>query len=181
MREHESDGLPETLTRAVDHLRREELPSVAWRAELLKRASMRPPSPRRVTLSIPWAIAAGVLCAALGGATALVVVRHRAVTPIVVAGSEAQGAPTLPVRFSVVAPNAASVSIVGDFNRWDPVALPMRRSGDGRTWQVEVRLPVGLYAYAFMIDGRLAADPSAPHAATDDFGTTNSMLMVRGS
>jgi hypothetical protein len=181
MREHEPDDLPETLTQAVDLLRREEVPTAEWRAELLRRASVRARAPRRVTLSLPWAIAAGVLCAALGGAASLAVTRHATDAPFVAARGEAGAASMLPVRFSVVAPNAASVSIVGDFNRWDPAALPMRRSADGRTWQVEVRLPLGLYAYAFMIDGRLASDPSAPHAAADDFGTPNSMLMVRGS
>ena len=79
------------------------------------------------------------------------------------------------------APNAARVSIVGDFNHWNPTTLPMKRSADGRLWEVEVRLPLGRYSYAFMIDGRIAADPSAPSGAGDDFGTPNSVLMVRGS
>ena len=178
MPNRESDRLPETLARAVDLLRQEEAPRAEWRAELLRRAATKRRSARRVTLTVPWAIAAGVLCALLGGAAAIGVVRHDVGAPRTQVA--ARGAP-LPVTFSVVAPNAASVSIVGDFNRWNPASLPMHRSADGRTWQVEVRLPLGLYAYAFMIDGRLAPDPAAPHAAADDFGTPNSMLVVRGS
>jgi len=187
MRDHEPDRLPESLALAVDLMRQEEVPSAEWRDELLRRASAEPRLMRRVTLSVPWAIAAGVLCAALGGAAVVGVTRYSAgaasaarVADGVAASTTANGM-MLPVTFSVVAPNAASVSIVGDFNRWNPAALPMRRSPDGRTWQVEVRLPLGLYAYAFMIDGRLAPDPAAPHAAADDFGTPNSMLVVRGS
>lgn len=190
MRDREPDRLPESLVRAVDLLRQEEAPSAEWRGELLRRTVAEGTGARGVTLSVPWAIAAGVVCAALGGAAAIGVVRYGAGASSGASGASiannagvtnAAGGTILPVTFSVVAPNAASVSIVGDFNRWDPRALPMRRSADGRTWQVEVRLPLGLYAYAFMIDGRLAPDPAAPHAAADDFGTPNSMVVVRGS
>jgi 1,4-alpha-glucan branching enzyme len=87
----------------------------------------------------------------------------------------------LPVRFSLDAPAATTVSIVGDFNGWDPVALPMRRSADGMRWEVDVVLPPGRYSYAFVVDGRLSPDPRAPRAASDDFGIPNSILMVRGS
>jgi serine protease AprX len=87
----------------------------------------------------------------------------------------------LPVRFSFVAPSAARVSLVGDFNRWDPIALPLRRGGDGRTWEVEVRLPPGRYSYSFVVDGRLARDPAAPQDAADDYGSANSVLLLRGS
>ena len=31
------------------------------------------------------------------------------------------------VRFTVWAPHAASVSVVGDFNAWDPMATPLSR------------------------------------------------------
>lgn len=98
-----------------------------------------------------------------------------------IAAVETLGGPTVPVRFSLVAPNATMVSIVGDFNRWNPRALPMRRSPDGRIWEIEVRLPLGRYDYAFMIDGRLSPDPAAPRDVNDDFGAPNSIVMVRGS
>jgi len=192
MRDHEPDRLPDSLARAVELMRQEEAPSAKWRGELLRRAAAERSSAqwnaaRRVTLSVPWAIAAGLLCAVVGGAAAFGVVRYgvsdRGAARLANNSnvSDAGGGTMLPVTFSVVAPNAASVSIVGDFNRWNPTALPMRRSADGRTWQLEVRLPLGLYAYAFMIDGRLSPDPAAPHTAADDFGTPNSMVVVRGS
>jgi hypothetical protein len=48
-------------------------------------------------------------------------------------------------------------------------------------WEVEVRLPLGRYNYAFLVDGRLARDPGAPSTTDDGFGTPNSVLMVQGS
>ncbi|MDF1521892.1 MAG: isoamylase early set domain-containing protein [Trueperaceae bacterium] len=38
------------------------------------------------------------------------------------------------------APDVSHVSVVGDFNGWDPHALPMKRLKDGR-FQASVRLP----------------------------------------
>jgi hypothetical protein len=32
-----------------------------------------------------------------------------------------------------------------------------------------------------MVDGRLARDPAAPQDVSDDYGSPNSVLMVRGS
>jgi 1,4-alpha-glucan branching enzyme len=121
-----------------------------------------------------------------GAAATLAVVRARGmeqrslasappVAPLTVAAG------VLPVRFSLDAPAATTVSIVGDFNGWNPVALPMRRSADGARWEVDLVLPPGRYSYAFVVDGRLSPDPRAPRAASDDFGMPNSVLMVRGS
>ncbi|MGH7581863.1 MAG: isoamylase early set domain-containing protein [Gemmatimonadales bacterium] len=84
----------------------------------------------------------------------------------------------LPVRFTLVAPNAMHVTLVGDFNAWNPGALPLRRLSDGHTWEVQVRLDQGRYAYAFVVDGRVARDPSAPEGGGDDYGTANSILLV---
>jgi hypothetical protein len=177
----DDDRLPTPLADALPMLR--ELPELRaeWRAEVLREAAMPAPV-RRVSLSVPWAIAAGLVCAMAGGGAALLATRDRA--PTAATASTQTAAPssaTLPVRFSVVAPKAARVSIVGDFNHWNPTTLPMRRSADGRTWEVEVRLPVGRYSYAFLIDGSLALDPTAPRGSGDDFGEPNSVLMVRGS
>jgi 1,4-alpha-glucan branching enzyme len=117
-----------------------------------------------------------------GGGVAMVVSRARATaSPTAIAAASPLLTTVLPVRFSVVAPRAAQVSIVGDFNHWNPTTLPMRRSADGQTWEVEVKLPVGRYSYAFLIDGAFAPDPAAPRGSGDDFGTPNSVLMVRGS
>lgn len=84
------------------------------------------------------------------------------------------------VQFVVVAPGAASVSLVGDFNDWDARLTPMRADRDGRLWTVTIPLPSGRHRYAFLVNGaRWLADPSAPRAP-DDFGTPSSVVTVGG-
>ncbi|MDQ3998350.1 MAG: isoamylase early set domain-containing protein [Gemmatimonadota bacterium] len=86
------------------------------------------------------------------------------------------------VKFVLVAPQAARVSLVGDFNRWDPAATPMERTPTGGTWSVVVPLSAGRHEYAFVVDGKQwLPDPSAPLAPVDGFGAPNSVVLVRGS
>jgi 1,4-alpha-glucan branching enzyme len=71
--------------------------------------------------------------------------------------------------FAVWAPNARSVSVVGDFNSWDGRLHPMRSLGSSGIWELFVPgVPAGT-GYKFEIhaqDGRLLlkADPVAFHA-----------------
>jgi len=68
------------------------------------------------------------------------------------------------VRFTVWAPNAKNVSVVGDFNDWDKEAHPMQKLGDTGIWQLFIpNLSQGdIYKYQIeAIDGQvlLKADP----------------------
>jgi len=83
------------------------------------------------------------------------------------------------VTFVFRAPGASRVSLVGDFNGWDPDATPLRRATLSDTWIAQVPLEGGLHAYAFVIDGSdWAADPSAPLAPVASFGRRNSLVVV---
>ena len=86
-------------------------------------------------------------------------------------------------EFVVVAPRAASVSLVGDFNDWDAARTPMRPSPrGGPLWTAVVPLAPGRYRYAFLVDGsRWLADPAAPRARDDEFGAPSSVVTVGGS
>ena len=84
------------------------------------------------------------------------------------------------VKFVLVAPQAARVAVVGDFNRWDVAATPMTTHGADGTWTVYVPLEPGLHTYSFVVDGtHFVADPSAPVAPGDDFGHRSSVVFVR--
>ena len=84
------------------------------------------------------------------------------------------------MQFVLVAPNAHSVALVGDFNDWNVSATQLsRQSGDG-VWWVTVPLQPGRYRYAFVVDGTLwRPDPNAP-SADDEFGRRNSVVTVGG-
>jgi 1,4-alpha-glucan branching enzyme len=84
------------------------------------------------------------------------------------------------VTFLLSAPQARSVALAGDFNDWDASRVLMRREASG-LWTVDVPLTPGRYRYVFVVDGRrFVADPAAPRAAGDDFGTPTSVVTVGG-
>lgn len=98
-------------------------------------------------------------------------------TPVVPAGSRAAH-----VKFVLVAPQASQVTVVGDFNDWNPAAHPMERTPTGGTWTVTVPLEAGRHEYSFVVDGKhWMPDPAAPLAPDDGFGVANSVLLVSGS
>lgn len=83
------------------------------------------------------------------------------------------------VTFAFRAPGATHVSLVGDFNGWDPEVTPLRRAATGEVWTVDLPLPRGLHAYAFIVDGAdWSVDPSAPLAPERTFGRRNALLVV---
>jgi hypothetical protein len=85
------------------------------------------------------------------------------------------------VTFVLVAPSAARVSVVGDFNQWSAAATPMTRIGNSNAWSVTVPIAAGRHLYSFLAVGpdgeRWIADPYAP-AADDGFGRVNSIVFV---
>ena len=85
--------------------------------------------------------------------------------------------------FVIVAPRAATVSLVGDFNDWDAARTPMQRARRaGSVWTAVIPLSPGRYRYAFLVDGvSWLADPAAPAARDDEFGTASSVVTVGGS
>jgi Glycogen recognition site of AMP-activated protein kinase len=82
------------------------------------------------------------------------------------------------VRFVFVDSGAASVELVGDFNKWTRGATSLERSGAPGVWSVSVALTPGRHEYAFIINGsRWVADPLAVKSS-DDFGTESSVIRV---
>lgn len=123
------------------------------------------------------------LLATAAGLAGLVVTGQFLLRPAVepassVASSEANNRLT---QFVLVAPEAAAVTLVGDFNDWNVGATPLVRSvGDG-VWSVTVPLAPGRYRYAFVVNGTVwRGDPEAP-GLEDDFGQPNSVVTIGGA
>jgi hypothetical protein len=86
----------------------------------------------------------------------------------------------VPVAMAFELANAKSVSVVGDFNGWDPTVTPMQRIGKDGPWSATVLAKPGRHTYAYMVDGTtLVADPRAPRAKSTDFEGDASVMMVR--
>jgi anti-sigma factor RsiW len=80
-----------------------------------------------------------------------------------------------------VAPGAASVAVVGDFNGWDPRRNPMVRGAEREAWRTRLVLPPGVYQYNFVVDGTVwEKDPQAKNYLADGFGGQNSVIVVDG-
>lgn len=84
------------------------------------------------------------------------------------------------VRFVFADPSAESVSVAGDFSRWEPIPLSRRERGeDQRLWSGLVAVPRGEHRYMFVVDGdRWVTDPLATAVRDDGFGNRNAILSL---
>ena len=153
----------ETVERVIQQLRRPVLIDPGLDARVMREIARAPHQKRRVRPVWPLLVAAAVLAT-------LLIARpwNRSAT------SQADA-----LQFVLVAPQAASVTLVGDFNDWDPARSPMQTAHG--VWATVVRLTPGRYRYAFLVNGvEWRADPSAPAAKDDEFGTPSSVVTVGG-
>jgi 1,4-alpha-glucan branching enzyme len=80
--------------------------------------------------------------------------------------------------FSLVAPKAVEVMLVGDFTDWQAKPLIMdRMKPRSRTFAAAVTLAPGTYQYKFIVDGEWIEDPKA-ESVPNLFGTQNSVITV---
>jgi len=69
------------------------------------------------------------------------------------------------------------VSVVGDFNGWDPYANPMLQGEPGQR-TASVALAPGSYAFRYLSDGRFFDDPDADSFVDNGHGDANSVLDI---
>ena len=80
-------------------------------------------------------------------------------------------------NFICQAPQAKQVSLVGDFNHWNPRTNPMEQGVD-HAWTTRVELKHGHHRYAYKVDGELVLDPQAMGITRDDQGQRVSLIAV---
>ena len=81
------------------------------------------------------------------------------------------------VDFFCRAPQAKSVSLIGDFNEWQPTAHPMTRMPDGG-WVIRMELPHGHHQYLFLVDGVPTLDPNAMGKVHNERNETVSLIAI---
>ena len=81
------------------------------------------------------------------------------------------------VTFSLKVPRATKVSLVGNFNNWDPGAHPMKKGKQGM-WTKIVMLSPGEYEYKFIVNGAWWTDPLNELTCPNPFGTRNSIITI---
>jgi 1,4-alpha-glucan branching enzyme len=82
------------------------------------------------------------------------------------------------VLFRTYRPSARIISVVGDFNGWNPENDLMRRGDDG-IWRLEKRIASGTYRYKFIIDGEWLPDTFNPESGSDNTGDICSILKIK--
>jgi hypothetical protein len=179
----------ETLERVIETLKQPVTIDAALDTRVMSAIEQLPPvttaaSQRLSLFARRWTIrvspiggiAAAAAIAAVVVSAALLTRRGEPAPVPAAAGNSASA-----TQFVLVAPDAKSVALVGDFNDWSLSATRLvRQAGDG-VWWVTMKLPPGRYRYAFVVDGKTwRGDPNSP-AAADDFGRPNSVVTIGGA
>lgn len=74
-----------------------------------------------------------------------------------------------------------SVSIVGDFNKWDSVAHPLNKTEDGH-WQTVIELEEGkFYQFRYLINGQDGYTDAGGEVCANPFESDNNVLTVSAS
>ena len=81
------------------------------------------------------------------------------------------------VTFTLMAPGAEAVFLVGDFNNWNEKKQPMKKDQSGR-WKKDVIVPPGRYEYKYLVDGEWKIDRANNEVIQNRFGTMNNVILV---
>lgn len=80
-------------------------------------------------------------------------------------------------HFRFELPGAATVAVIGDFNRWNEERGALRRTDDG-AFEGSFEVSPGRHAYVLMVDGEPRRPPGARRYAPDGFGGENAVFIV---
>lgn len=84
---------------------------------------------------------------------------------------------TKKIQFALQAADAKKVSLVGEFNKWNPDADPMDKDGNG-TWTKTKMFSAGDFEYKFWVDGQWVADPNNLRVCRNCYGTLNNIVKI---
>jgi 1,4-alpha-glucan branching enzyme len=79
--------------------------------------------------------------------------------------------------FSIAAPTALSVQLVGDFTGWQERPINLRKGPDG-IWRGSVELKPGTHHYRFLVDGQWCDDPECHLHVPNPYGSQDAVRQV---
>lgn len=79
--------------------------------------------------------------------------------------------------FSITAPAALRVALVGDFTQWQEKPINLIRQESG-VWSATVELAPGTYHYRFVVDGEWRDDPDCMLRVPNPYGGENAVRQV---
>ncbi len=83
------------------------------------------------------------------------------------------------VKFTLQAPQASRVAVVGDFNHWDASKDILEGPDKQGVWSKVIYLPEGRYEYLFLIDRKAWVLDPATLFSDDGLGGSNSVILVQ--
>lgn len=179
----EFSGLKGVVSMLEKSERRE--PPMFFTAEVMKKLPKAKPSVLdRVrdfflgSRMLHWNMASAMAAAALVFAvlTTVSVMQHRTAA-VNTAGNAEPAGPVVTVHLVFNSPQARSVAVAGDFNKWKADAHEMQNTNG--TWSIDLKLKPGVYSYSFVVDGKSwVPDPGAESYQDDGFGSKNAVLRV---
>jgi hypothetical protein len=149
------------------------------------------PQPRRVSMRT-WTVASIAAAAAfIGFGLSSIRRREPAATTAVSApvsnlpsglsavANDAADVRAIPQQFVFHTGKARSVSLVGDFNKWDPSKALMSREAGSDLWSITLPVIPGRHIYGYMVDDSIfVLDPRAPKARDRHLGVDGSVIIV---
>ena len=79
--------------------------------------------------------------------------------------------------FSITAPTAQRVQLVGDFTHWNERPVNLQKEPGG-VWRASVKLEPGEHHYRFLLDGQWHDDPECTVRVPNPYGSQNSVRHV---
>jgi 1,4-alpha-glucan branching enzyme len=80
-------------------------------------------------------------------------------------------------KFSLVAPSATKVQLVGSFTHWQQKPITMHKDPEG-VWETTVLLAPGAHPYRFIVDGQWQDDPGCSMHEPNPYGGQNALRRV---
>lgn len=80
--------------------------------------------------------------------------------------------------FSLVAPGAGSVALVGSFNQWDRDRHRLDGPDRAGRWTISIPLLPGRHEYLFLVDGSIWVPDTTAPVVDDGMGGRNSVVIV---